>query len=164
MAKITLRGTECHTSGELPAIGSKAPEFTLADQDLADRHLKDFKGKKKLLNIVPSLDTSICAISTQKFSEAVENNDDTVLLVISADLPFAQKRFCTANNTESVVTLSTFRSTFPRDYGIEIIDGPFEGVTGRAVLVLDENDNVVYQELVPEISQEPDYPKALEYI
>ncbi len=162
MASITLHGDAINTSGELPAVGSAAPDFTLTTGELADVSLADFAGKKKLLNIVPSLDTGICAISTKKFNESVANHDDTVFLTISADLPFAQGRFCEAEKLEAIKTLSTMRSaSFAEDYGIKIVDGPLAGITGRAVVVIDENNKVIYTELVPEIAQEPDYDKAL---
>jgi len=162
MATITLKGQEIHTSGELPAVGSRAPDFVLVDKDLEDRTLADFKGKRKLLNIVPSLDTPVCATSTKKFDEYAKGRDDVVMLVISADLPFAQARFCGAEGVQNVVPLSMMRSRkFAKDYGVLIVDGPLAGITARAVVVLDENDRVVYTELVPEIAQEPDYDKAL---
>jgi thiol peroxidase len=160
VATITLSGNEIHTSGELPAVGSTAPDFTLVDSDLNDITLSSFAGKKKLLNIVPSLDTPVCATSTQKFNENA--SDDTVMLVISADLPFAQKRFCLDSDINKMVPLSMMRSrAFAKDYGILIEDGPLAGITGRAVVVLDENNKVLYNELVPEIAQEPDYDKAM---
>ncbi len=160
MAKITLHGDEINTNGDLPAVGSQAPDFKLADTDLADKSLADFSGKKKLLNIVPSLDTPVCATSTKRFND--EARDDAVMLVISADLPFAMGRFCGAEATDKVVPLSMMRSkNFAKDYGVLIQDGPLAGITGRAVVVLDENNKVVYTELVPEIAQEPDYDKAL---
>jgi thiol peroxidase len=162
MASITLHGDAINTSGELPAVGSAAPDFTLTTGELADVSLADFEGKKKLLNIVPSLDTGVCAISTKKFNESVANHNDTVFLTISADLPFAQGRFCEAEKLEAIKTLSTMRSaSFAEDYGIKIVDGPLAGITGRAVVVLDEDNKVIYTELVPEIAQEPDYDKAL---
>jgi len=162
MATITLKGQEIHTSGELPAVGSRAPDFVLVDKDLEDRTLADFRGKRKLLNIVPSLDTPVCATSTKKFDEYAKGRDDVVMLVISADLPFAQARFCGAEGVQNVVPLSMMRSRkFAKDYGVLIVDGPLAGITARAVVVLDENDRVVYTELVPEIAQEPDYDRAL---
>lgn len=160
MASITLKGNAISTNGDLPAIGSQAPDFKLTDAELNDKSLADFKGKKKLLNIVPSLDTPVCATSTKKFNDAA--SDDTVMLIISADLPFAMGRFCTAEGTDKVISLSMMRSkNFAKDYGVLIQDGPLAGITARAVVVLDENDKVVYTELVPEIAQEPDYDKAL---
>ena len=162
MASITLHGDAININGDLPSVGSTAPDFTLTTGELADVSLADFAGKKKLLNIVPSLDTDVCAISTKKFNESVDKHDDTVFLTISADLPFAQGRFCEAENVDKVKTLSTMRSTsFAEDYGIKIVDGPLAGITGRAVVVLDEDNKVLYTELVPEIAQEPDYDKAL---
>ncbi len=160
MASITLKGNAISTNGDLPAVGSQAPDFKLTDTELNDKSLADFKGKKKLLNIVPSLDTPVCATSTKKFNDAA--SDDTVILIVSADLPFAMGRFCTAEGTDKVISLSMMRSkNFARDYGVLIQDGPLAGITARAVVVLDENDKVVYTELVPEIAQEPDYNKAL---
>ncbi len=162
MATITLKGQEIHTSGELPPVGSQAPDFVLVDKDLNDRTLADFRGKKKLLNIVPSLDTPVCATSTRKFNDYAKGRDDVVMLVISADLPFAQARFCGAEGVDKVVPLSMMRSRkFAKDYGVLITDGPLAGITARAVVVLDENDRVVHTELVPEIAQEPDYDRAL---
>ena len=162
MATITLKGQEIHTSAELPPVGSQAPDFVLVDKDLNDRTLADFRGKKKLLNIVPSLDTPVCATSTKKFNDYAKGRDDVVMLVISADLPFAQARFCGAEGVDKVVPLSMMRSRkFAKDYGVLITDGPLAGITARAVVVLDENDRVVHTELVPEIAQEPDYDRAL---
>ena len=162
MATITLQGNEIHTNGELPAVGSAAPDFHLVDADLADRRLADYKGKKKLLNIVPSLDTPVCATSTKKFNDAAGKQANAVMLIISADLPFAMSRFCGAENTDKVVTLSMMRNrNFAKDYGVLIQDGPLAGITARAIVVIDENDKVVYTELVPEIAQEPNYDKAI---
>jgi thiol peroxidase len=162
MATITLKGNEIHTNGDLPAVGSQAPDFKLVDAELADKSLADYAGKKKLLNIVPSLDTPVCATSTKKFNEAAASRDDVVMLVISADLPFAMGRFCGVENIDKVAPLSMMRSrNFAKDYGVLIEDGPLAGITGRAVVILDESDKVVYTELVPEIGQEPDYDKAL---
>lgn len=162
MAKITLAGSPISTNGDLPKVGSVAPEFTLTDADLNDVSLSAFKGKKKLLNIVPSLDTPVCAKSTKVFNDHAKNRSDLVVLVISADLPFAQKRFCTAESTANVRTLSMMRDrNFAKDYGVLIQDGPLKGITARAVVVLDENNRVTYTELVPEIKQEPNYDAAL---
>ena len=162
MATVTLHGDPCHTNGELPAIGSSAPDFHLVDGKLNDVHLADYRGKKKLLNIVPSLDTPTCAISTKKFNEHAAARDDVVMLVISADLPFAQSRFCGMEGIDSVIPLSLMRTRgFAKDYGVLITDGPLAGITARAVMVLDENDKVVYTQLVPEIGDEPDYRAAL---
>lgn len=162
MATITLKGSPIHTNGELPAIGSAAPDFHLVDKDLKDVHLGDFKGKKKLLNIIPSLDTSVCATSTRKFNEYIKGRKDLVVFAVSADLPFAQGRFCTSEGLDNVKTLSMMRSrNFAKDYGVLIQDGPLAGITARAVVAIDENDRVIYTELVPEIAQEPNYDKAL---
>ena len=161
MADITLQGNPFHTCGELPENGASAPDFKLTSGELAEKSLADFAGKKKLLNIVPSLDTPVCATSTKKFNDYAREHEDTVMLVVSADLPFAQKRFCGNEGIENVVPLSTFRSSFGADYGITIEDGPLAGVTGRAVVVLDADDTVRHVELVKEIGNEPDYESAL---
>ena len=162
MAQTALQGNPVTLSGDLPAVGGKAPDFRLVDKDLADKSLADFAGKKKLLNIVPSLDTPVCATSTKKFNEAMAGKGDAVALIISADLPFAMGRFCDAEGLANVVSLSMMRShDFARDYGVLITDGPLAGITARAVVVLDEQDRVVYTQLVPEITQEPDYDAAL---
>lgn len=162
MAQVTLKGNPIHTNGDLPAVGSKAPEFKLTSGELKDLTLADFKGKRKILNIVPSLDTGVCATSTRKFNESAGKLANTVVLVVSADLPFASKRFCTTEGLQNVTTLSLMRDkNFAKDYGVLIQDGPLAGVCARAVVVLDEGDKVVYRQLVPEIGQEPDYEKAL---
>ncbi|HEX9399099.1 MAG TPA: thiol peroxidase [Anaeromyxobacter sp.] len=162
MAQVTLKGTPIHTNGDLPAVGAKAPDFKLTDGDLKDVSLADFKGKKKILNIVPSLDTPTCATSTRKFNESAGKLPNTVVLVVSADLPFAAKRFCTTEGLENVVPLSLMRDrSFANDYGVLLQDGPLAGIAARAVVVLDESDKVVYRQLVPEIGQEPDYERAL---
>jgi thiol peroxidase len=162
MATITLKGNEIHTNGELPATGSKAPDFRLTGSDLKDKILADFSGKKKLLNIFPSVDTGVCAKSVREFHQRVAKQDNVVVLNISADLPFAHSRFCGAEGIEGVVPLSMMRSKdFARDYGVLLQDGPLAGLTARAVVVLDEQDRVVHAELVPEIAQEPNYDSAL---
>ncbi|MGD2137434.1 MAG: thiol peroxidase [Gammaproteobacteria bacterium] len=162
MATVTLHGDPCNTNGELPDIGSDAPDFHLVDGKLNDVHLADYRGKKKLLNIVPSLDTPTCAISTKKFNEHAASREDVVMLVISADLPFAQSRFCGTEGIDSIIPLSLMRTRgFAKDYGVLITDGPLAGITARAVVVLDENNKVVYTQLVPEIGDEPDYDAAL---
>ncbi|MGH8427261.1 MAG: thiol peroxidase [Gammaproteobacteria bacterium] len=163
MAKITLKGNPIHTIGELPSKGKPAPDFKLTSGDLADASLANFKGKKKLLNIVPSLDTPVCAISTKKFNDYAKDHPDTVMLVVSADLPFAQKRFCGNEGLSNVVPLAMFRNKkFANDYGVLITDGPLAGLTARAVVVLDAGNTVRYTELVPEIGQEPGYEAALQ--
>jgi thiol peroxidase len=163
MATVTLKGDEIHTNGELPAVGSQAPDFHLVTTDLRDVHLADFAGKKKLLNIVPSLDTPTCAISTKKFNDFARETPDAVVLIVSADLPFASGRFCTEEGLENVVPASLMRSrNFAKDYGVLIVDGPLAGITARAVVVLDAGDKVAYTQLVPEIGDEPDYQSAID--
>lgn len=162
MATITFQGNEINTVGALPAVGEKAPEFKLVNKTLEDISLASFSGKKKLLNIVPSLDTPVCAASAKKFNDFARDREDVVMLVISSDLPFALSRFCGAENVHKVVPLSILRSKdFANDYGVLIVDGPLAGLTARAVVVLDEEDKVVYTELVPEIASEPDYDQAI---
>jgi thiol peroxidase len=165
MAQVTLKGNPIHTSGELPAVGTKAPDFKLTTADLRDVALEDYKGKKKILNIVPSLDTPTCATSTRKFNKEAGGLPNTVVLVVSADLPFAMKRFCTTEGLENVVPLSLMRDKrFAQDYGVLLKDGPLAGITARAVVVLDEADKVVHRQLVPEIGNEPDYESALKAV
>ncbi|HET7754752.1 MAG TPA: thiol peroxidase [Anaeromyxobacteraceae bacterium] len=165
MATVTLKGTPVHTSGELPANGAKAPDFTLTGTDLKDVTLGSFAGKRKVLNIVPSLDTAVCATSTRFFNAKASALPNTVVLVVSADLPFAAKRFCTTEGLENVVPLSLMRSKkFAEDYGVLLKDGPLAGLAARAVVVLDEQDRVVYTQLVPEITTEPDYDPALKAV
>ncbi len=162
MATITLKGNPIHTSGELPAVGSKAPEFRLTRSDLSDASLADFTGFKKILNIVPSLDTGVCAASARRFNQEAAAMDGVRVLTISRDLPFAQARFCAAEGIENVVMLSELRGlSFGDSYGARIVDGPLAGLLSRAVIVLDAQDRVTYVEQVPEIAQEPDYAKAL---
>jgi thiol peroxidase len=163
MAQITFKGDPVETVGELPAVGSKAPEFKLTTGELADVSLEDYAGKKKIISIVPSLDTGVCAASARAFNEKAAQIEDTVILNVSADLPFAAGRFCEAEGIDRVVTLSTFRApSFGDDYGVKIASGPLAGLMSRAVLVLSADNEVVYAEQVPEIAQEPDYGKALE--
>jgi len=163
MAEVTLNGTTIHTNGELPGAGAKAPDFRLTKGDLSDVSLADFPGKKKILNIVPSLDTGVCAASARRFNEEIKRLGDTVVLTISTDLPFAQSRFCETNGIDAVVALSQMRDRdFGTTYGVEITDGPLAGLLARAVVVVDEDDTVRYTELVPEIAQEPDYQRALD--
>lgn len=161
MATVKLKGNLVNTNGELPGLNTKAIDFRLVDRDLKDRSLGEFKGKRKLISIVPSLDTDVCSLSTRKFNEIAKKHPNVLILVVSSDLPFAQKRFCNSEHVQNVVTLSIMRSKkFAEDYGVLLKDGSLAGITARAVLVLDENDNVIYTELVPEISEEPDYEKA----
>lgn len=162
MAKITLQGNEIHTNGNLPETGSTAPDFTLVNKDLEDVSLSSFPGKKKILSIVPSLDTPVCATSTKKFNDFAQAHDDTVFLIIAADLPFAMSRFCGAETLEQVIPLSIMRTNdFAKDYGVLIEDGPLAGITARAVVVLDQDNSVIHSELVGEIADEPDYETAL---
>jgi thiol peroxidase len=162
MAQTALQGNPVNLAGELPAVGAPAPDFKLVDKDLGDKTLKDFAGKKVLLNIVPSLDTPVCATSTRKFNESFAGRDDAVCLVVSADLPFAAGRFCAAEGIDNVHALTMMRSrNFGKDYGVLIEDGPLAGITARAIVVIDAAGKVVYTELVPEIGQEPDYDAAL---
>jgi len=161
MAQITLKGDPINTVGELPAVGAAAPAFTLTTAELGESSLADYAGKTVVLNIFPSLDTPVCATSVRQFNQLAAEKDATVLC-ISADLPFAQARFCGAEGIENVVTLSSFRSAgFGDDYGVRIVDGPLAGVFGRAVVVVDGDGTVKYTELVPEIVQEPDYDAAM---
>lgn len=162
MATITLKGNPIHTVGELPAVGSKAPDFRLTKADLSDVGLKDYAGKVKILNIVPSLDTGTCAASARAFEIKAGTVPGAVVLTVSRDLPFAQARFCKAEGIEHVVTLSVLRDlSFGKDWGVAILDGPMAGLLSRAVVVLDAADRVVYTQQVPEIAQEPDYAAAL---
>jgi len=162
MATVTLQGNEIHTNGNLPAVGEQAPDFVLVDGELSNKKLSDFVGKKIVMNIVPSLDTPTCATSTKKFNELANSMKGTVVLIVSADLPFAQGRFCGAEGLENVVPLSMMRSrTFAKDYGVLIEDGPLAGITARAIVVLDATGKVLHTELVAEIADEPDYDAAI---
>jgi thiol peroxidase len=161
MAQITFKGTPISTGGELPAKGSSAPDFTLVKQDLSVTTLADYKGKRLVLNIFPSIDTDVCATSVRQFNEKAAALKNTVVLCVSMDLPFAQARFCGAEGIKNVVTASAFRSVFGDHYGVIIADGPLAGLLSRAVVVLDEVGKVIYTEQVPEIAQEPDYAAAL---
>jgi thioredoxin-dependent peroxiredoxin len=161
MATIKFQGNPLHTSGELPAVGSKALDFTLVNSKLADVTLATYAGKKKVLNIVPSLDTPTCAMSTRKFNEKASKLDNTVVLVVSADLPFAQCRFCETEGLTDVIPLSTFRSSFSGDYGVTLTDTILAGLTARAIIIIGEDDKVIYTQLVDELANEPDYDSAL---
>lgn len=161
MAQITLGGNPVTTVGDLPAIGSAAPDFTLVGADLSPVTKASLAGSRALLNIFPSLDTAVCATSVRTFNQRAAGLDNTVVVCISADLPFAQKRFCGAEGIENVTTASTFRSGFGDDFGVRMADGRLEGLLARAVVVLDEQGTVIYEELVPEITQEPDYDTAI---
>ena len=162
MATITLKGNPVNTYGTLPSTGTEAPGFNLTKTDLSQSTLKDYKGKRVVLNIFPSLDTSVCASSVRRFNAEAGKLDNTVILCISKDLPFAHARFCTTEGLKNVVNLSAFRDdSFGKDYGVVLSDSPMKGLLSRAVVVIDENGKVIYNEQVPEITQEPDYEKAL---
>jgi thiol peroxidase len=162
MAIVNLGGEPINIAGNFPRVGDTAHSFMLVNKDLKDVSLSQFKGKRKVLSIIPSIDTPVCAESTRKFNAAAGSMRNTVVLVISADLPFAHARFCGAEGIHNVITLSTMRGRdFHKDYGVMITDVPLAGLTARAVIVLDENDKVIHSELVPEIKQEPNYEAAL---
>jgi thiol peroxidase len=162
MANITLRGTPIHTIGDLPKVGTKAPDFKLTSGDLKDLGLADHAGKRKVLNISPSLDTSVCATAARKFNDTAGKLGNTVVLLITADLPFAAKRFCTAEGLQNVIPLSLMRDKkFAEDYGVLLVDGPMAGLCARSVVVLDESNKVIHAQLVPETVNEPDYESAL---
>jgi len=162
MAKITLRGNPISTSGSLPEKGSKAPAFSLVKSDLSTLTLEELAGKKIILHISPSLDTGICATAVRKFNVVAAGMENTVVLAITKDLPFAHGRFCSTEGIDNVTTLSGFRDTsFGKAYGVDILDGPMAGLYARSIVVIDEKGKVVYTELVPEIVQEPDYDRAL---
>ncbi|MDR3181800.1 MAG: thiol peroxidase [Planctomycetaceae bacterium] len=162
MAAITLRGQPVQTSGTIPSVGSAAPNFTVAENDLSDLSLKDLRGSKVILNIFPSVDTSVCAMSVRHFNESAARIPGTVVLCISKDLPFAQDRFCGAEGIDRVKTVSAFRcDTFNKKYGLQMTTGPLRGLLARAVLVLDETGKIIYSELAEEIAQEPNYEAAL---
>lgn len=162
MATITFKGEPVSTVGELPVIGSDAPGFRLVNRKLKDVSLHDFSGKKKILNIFPSIDTPVCSSSVRKFNERASTLEDTVVLCISADLPFAQARFCGAEKLENVIPLSMMRSrSFAKDYGVLIEDGPLAGLSARAIVVLSVDNKVLYTQLVKEVAEEPDYDAAV---
>lgn len=162
MAEVKFKGTPAHTNGELPKVGSQAPDFKLTTGDLSDVSLANYKGKKKILNIVHSLDTGPCAASAKRFNDFAKSRSDVVVLTISADLPFAQGRFCGSEGLKNVVTLSMMRDRhFAKDYGVLLEDTPIAGLCARATLVLDENNKVLHAQMGPELTVEPDYDKAL---
>jgi thiol peroxidase len=161
MATTALKGTPIHTNGDLPTVGSDAPDFVLVATDMSEKNLASYAGKKKILSINPSYDTPVCQVALRTFNQRAAGLDDVVVLMISADLPFAQKRFCAAEGIDGVEPLSTFRGSFLEDYGVELVDGPVRGVSGRGSVVSDENDKGVHTEMVPEIAEEPDYDAAL---
>jgi thiol peroxidase len=161
MAQVTLRGNPFHTNGELPAVGSPAPEFSLVGSDLSEITAESLGGKKVVLNIFPSIDTPTCATSVRTFNERAAGRDDTVVVCVSEDLPFAAGRFCGAEGIENVKTGSGFRGRFGEAYGVELQDGPLAGLMARSVVVLDESGKVLHTQLVGEIADEPDYDAAL---
>lgn len=161
MANITLKGNAISTKGELPTIGSELKNFTLVNDKLEDKNLNDYKGKKLIFNIFPSIDTGVCAASARKFNEEASSVENTIILNVSKDLPFALGRFCAAEGLDQVETLSDFRGSFGDDFGVTIENGPLAGLMSRAIIVTNEEGKVIYTEQVPEITQEPDYEKAL---
>lgn len=161
MANITLKGNAISTKGELPTIGSELKNFTLVNDKLEDKNLNDYKGKKLIFNIFPSIDTGVCAASARKFNQEASSVENTIILNVSKDLPFALGRFCAAEGLDRVETLSDFRGSFGDDFGVTIENGPLAGLMSRAIIVTDEEGKVIYTEQVPEITQEPDYEKAL---
>jgi thiol peroxidase len=161
MADITLHGGAVHTIGSLPEVGSTVKKFTLINNELKEKTNDDFSSKRVIFNIFPSIDTGVCAASARKFNEEASGLENTVVLNISKDLPFALSRFCAAEGLDDVVNLSDFRGTFGEDFGVTITDSPMQGLLSRAVIVTDENGKVIYTEQVPEIAQEPNYEKAL---
>jgi len=162
MTEITLQGNKINTNGEAPKVGEEAPDFLLVDSELNNVTLSTYKDKYILLNIIPSLDTPVCQKSTKIFNERIAAMTDVVVLAVSADLPFAMKRFCTSENINSVIPLSMMRSrNFAKDYGVLLVDGPLSGITARAVIVIDKNNKVIHSELVSEIANEPNYDDVL---
>ena len=162
MARFTIKGKAFSTNGDLSAVGSDAPDFTLTDSRLKNQTLSNFKGKKKLIYIVSSLDTDVCENTTRKFSEAFSSRDDAVMLLVSADLPFAQSRYIGKGKIENIKALSGMRNrNFAKDYGVLIQDGPLAGIMARAIVVIDENDKVVHTQLVEELTNDPDYDQAM---
>lgn len=163
MTTVTLGGNAVHVEGNFLQPGAQAPAFTLVKKDLSELSLKELQGKKVVLNIFPSLDTQVCAMSVRKFNDMAAKMHNTVVLAVSKDLPFAHGRFCTTENIENVIGLSAFRNpAFGTDYGVALADGPLAGLLARAVVILDEQGKVIYSQLVPEITTEPDYDKALQ--
>ena len=165
MAKITLKGNEVNTNSDIVVRGSDAPDFTLVDSELQDVNLASFDGKNKILSIVPSLDTPVCQKSTIVFNEKVAELDDVVMLIVSSDLPFAVKRFCSAESLDNVMPVSMMRSrNFAKDYGVLLVDGPLSGITTRAIVTISKDNKVLHSELVMEIANEPDYQAALDSV
>ena len=165
MTEITLQGNKINTNAEIPEVGGQAPDFTLVDSELNNVNLSSYKGKNIVLNIIPSIDTPVCQKSTKIFNERVAAMNNVVVLAVSADLPFAMKRFCTSENINSVIPLSMMRSrNFAKDYGVLLVDGPLSGITARAVVVINKNNEIIHSELVNEIANEPNYDDALDCI
>ncbi len=160
METVFLNGTPMHLSGELPKVGSDAPYFALVAKDLSEINLHDYKGKRVVLNIFPSIDTDVCAASVRRFNKEASELPNTVVLCVSEDLPFAAGRFCSANGIDNVYTASGFRSDFGKDYGVELVDGPLRGLYARGLVVIDENGKVLGTSLCQEITEEPDYEFA----
>lgn len=163
MAQVTLKGNPIHTLGDLPAQGDQAPNATLTKTDLSDVQLKDYADKTVILNIFPSVDTGTCAASVRRFNEEASNLDGVEVLCISADLPFAMQRFCGAEGIDRVTSLSAFRSDFGKQYGVQLTDGPLAGLMARSVVAI-KNNEVIYTQLIPEITEEPDYEAALKAV
>ncbi|ADQ81872.1 thiol peroxidase [Riemerella anatipestifer] len=161
MAKLTLKGNEISSVGELPKLGETIKDFNLVASDLSEKTKNDFSGKRKVLNIFPSIDTGVCAASARKFNEEASKLDNTIVINISRDLPFALGRFCAAEGLNNVETLSDFRSDFGEEFGVTLLDSPLKGLLSRAVVITDENDKVIYTEQVSEITNEPNYEAAL---
>lgn len=165
METIYISGKPCHTSGKLPSVGEKAPCYELVTKDLKDITCRDFENKRVVLNIFPSLDTPVCAAGVRRFNEDAAELENTAVICVSMDLPFAAARFCVANDIDNCIVASAFRSPmFVRQYGVQIVDGPLAGLLARAVIILDPSRTVIYRELVDEISHEPDYESALEVL
>ncbi|MCU4165410.1 thiol peroxidase [Carboxylicivirga caseinilyticus] len=165
MAKITFKGSPVETAGDLPRVGAEAPEFTLVNTELGDVSLNDYKGQKVVLNIFPSVDTSVCAASVRRFNAEASKRDNTTVLCISRDLPFAHARFCGAEGLDKVISLSEYKDeVFSQNYGVKMVDGPLAGLLSRAVVVVDENGKVVHSEQVDDIVHEPDYEAALKVL
>jgi len=162
MATTKFKGNPVSTNASIPAPGAKAPAFSLVAKDLSEKSAQDFSGKTLVLSINPSYDTGVCQATARKFNAELGKRSDVLVLLVSADLPFAQKRFCEADGLETVIPLSSFRSSFAKDYGLELVDGPLKGLTARAVIVIDPSGTVKHSELVPEITNEPDYGAALQ--
>lgn len=165
METVYFKGTPVHTYGEVPEVGSKAPDFTLVTKDLAEINLADFAGKRLVLNVFPSLDTPVCAASVRRFNKDAADIDNVAVVCVSMDLPFAMSRFCVAEGIENVVAASAFRSPeFAHNYGLQLTDGPLAGLLARCVLIIDENGKVIYRDLVDEITHEPDYEAAVKVL